>query len=110
MLLKCCLLHIDIVLQREPIFSVFVSMSTSWSYFSIYEIHFAVIIFIFVAMNQVILLIQANFFFEHVCQKFSLRLLLSFFLNFCLNFCQFQPGVACHACLHYSSVLILLIE
>ena len=33
---------------------------------------------------------KGNLFFEHVCQKFSLSVLLSF----CLVFCQFQPGVA----------------
>ena len=32
---------------------------------------------------------QTNLFVGHICQKFCLRVLLSF----CLIFCQFQPGV-----------------
>ena len=56
----------------------------------IYVIYFAIMIFIFIAINHIISLKQANSFFGHVCQKFSHRVLLSF----CLNFCQFQRGVA----------------
>ena len=51
---------------------------------------FAIIIFIFITINHTISLMQTNLFFRHVCQKFSLRVLLSF----CLIFCKFQPGVA----------------
>ena len=45
---KCCLLHRDIASPRHAIFSLFVSMSTSWSIyiFLIYVIYFAIIIFI----------------------------------------------------------------
>ena len=56
----------------------------------IYVICFAIIIFLFITINHIISLIQTNLFFGHVCQKFGVRVLLSF----CLNFCQFQPGVA----------------
>ena len=56
----------------------------------IYVNYFGIIIFVFVAINHIISLIQTNLFFGYVCQEFSLRVLL----NFRLNFCQFQPGVA----------------
>ena len=39
----------------------------------IYVNYFAIIIFIFVAINHIISLKQTNLFFGHVCQKFSLR-------------------------------------
>ena len=90
MLLKCCLLHRDIVLPVHAIFSIFVSIVYVLVYIVlIYVICFVIIIFIFIITNHIISVIQPNLFFGHVCQKFSLRVLLSF----CLNFCQFQPGV-----------------
>ena len=46
--------------------------------------------FHYITIKHIISLIQNNFCFGHTCQKFSLRVLLSF----CLIFCQFQPGVA----------------
>ena len=61
----------------------------------VYVNYFAIIIF--VTINHITSLKQKNLFFGNVCQKFSLRVLLSF----CLNFCQFQPGVA------YNSVAFL---
>ena len=90
MLLKCYLLHRDIVLRRHAIFSILDSMSTSWSVCLIYVISFTIIIFIFITINHIISVIQTNLFFGHVCQMFSLWVLL----RFSLNFCQFQPGVA----------------
>ena len=50
----------------------------------IYVICFFIIIFI--AFNHIISLTQKNLFFGHVCQKFSLRILLSF----CLIFANFS--------------------
>ena len=55
----------------------------------IYVVCFLIIIFIFNTINHIILSIQTNFFFGHVCHKFGLGVLL----NFYLIFCQFQPGV-----------------
>ena len=102
MLLKCCLLHRDIVLPRYDIFSIFVSMSTS-----IYAL--------FITINQlrlqIISLIQTNLVFGHICQKFRLRVLLSF----CLIFCQFQPGIAYKVLLmkksvYYQNHLIMFVK
>ena len=45
-------------------------------------IHFAIVIFIFIAINPIISLTQANLFFEYDCQKFSLWVLLNLFLIF----------------------------
>ena len=86
MLLKRCLLHRDFVLPRHAIFSIFLSMSMSQSIFVLLMCD----LFIFSTINHKISLIQTNLFFGHICQKFSLRVLLSF----CLTFWQFQPGVA----------------
>ena len=49
--------------------------------------YFSIIIFIFSTINLIITLKQTNFFSEHVRQKFSLWVLLSF----CVIFCQFLP-------------------
>ena len=69
MLLKCCLLHTDIVFPRHDILCIFVSVYL-WVY--------------------LILIYMINPFFGDVCQKFSLMVLLSF----CLILCQFQPSIA----------------
>ena len=55
----------------------------------IHAICFFTMIFIFITINHITSLMQKNLFFGHVCQKFFLRVLLSF----CLIFSQFQPGV-----------------
>ena len=111
MLLKCCLLHRDIVLPRYATFSIFVSMSASLVYIYIYiyiyihliyVIYFAITIFILITINHIISLIQTNVF-GHVCQTFSLRLLLSCFLIIC----QFQPNVA-HKSVSYKKAFISL--
>ena len=72
----------------------------------VYVNYFAIIIF--VTINHITSLNQKNLFFGNVCQKFSLRVLLSF----CLNFCQFQPGVAyksvAYKSVAYKSVQILI--
>ena len=86
MLLKRCLLHRDFVLPRHAIFSIFLSMSMSQSIFVLLMCD----LFIFSTINHKISLIQTNLFFGHACQKFSLRVLLSFYLTFS----QFQPGFA----------------
>ena len=72
--------------------------------------HFGIIIFVFLTINHIISLIQTNLFFGHVCQKFSLRVLLSFRLNVC----QFHPGIAYKsavyirkACIYVHSISIL---
>ena len=68
-------------------FSKFISVCLQF----IYVICLAIIIFIFIIINHIISLTQKKLCFEHLCQKFSLRVLLSF----CLAFGQFQPGIAC---------------
>ena len=89
MLLNCCLLYRGIFLPRHAIFCIFVSMVMSRSILSSFcDLFFQH--FIFITINDIISLTQANLFIGHVCQKFSLRVLL----NFYLTFCQFQPGVA----------------
>ena len=75
---------------EEKTASIILFMSTSWSIYLCdllchYHFHFH-----YITIKHIISLIQNNFCFGHVCQKFSLRVLLSF----CLIFCQFQPGVA----------------
>ena len=61
---------------------------------------FAIIVLIFIINNHITSLIQTNLFFRHVCQKFSIKVLLSF----CLNFCKFQPGVAYKSVVYKKSV------
>ena len=53
-------------------------------------IYFSIIVFIFITINHIVPLKQTNFFFKHACQKFRLRL----FLSFCLVFSQLWLGVA----------------
>ena len=52
-------------------------MSTSWSICLIYVISFAIIILIYITTNHIIVLAKKNLFFKHICQKFSLRVLLT---------------------------------
>ena len=82
MLLQCCLLHRDIVLPCLIIFYVYRYVYVMVYICHIYVIYFAIIIFIFITINHIILLIQANLFLGHVCQKFGLSVLLSFSLSF----------------------------
>ena len=72
----CCILYICLY--------VYVLVCLSF----IYVICFFIIIFI--TIYHIISLTQKKLFFGHVCQKFRLRALLSFWLIFC----RFQPGVA----------------
>ena len=84
---KCCLLHIDMILHRCVIFCIFLSMFTSRSIN--YKIYFSLS---FSFSLPLIIESHLNFptcLFGPFCQKFSHRELLSF----CLIFCQFQPGV-----------------
>ena len=98
MLLKCCLLDSGIALQRHAIifyicvFLVYLCL--------IYVICFFIIILIFITSNHIIPFTQKDLFFGHVCQKFNLRVLLSF----CLTFCQFLPRVAYKSAAYKKSV------
>ena len=85
MLLKCCLLHREILLPRNAMFCIFVSMSTRWSIFVL----FMGSVFSFSLQLLIQSLTQKNLFFLHDYQTFKLKVLLSF----CLIFCQFYPGV-----------------
>ena len=89
MLLKCCLLQYRHDLT-ETCYIFYICLYVWFlNYLSlIYVICFFIIIFIFITFNYIISLRQKDLFFGHVCQKFSLSVLLSF----CLIFCQFQPG------------------
>ena len=77
MLLKCCLLHRGIALPRQAIFL----HSCLYAY-----IYFSIITFTFITIKDKIWLTRTNLFFGHVCQKFNLRMLLSF----CLFFANFS--------------------
>ena len=77
MLLKCCLLHRGIALRRQAIFL----HSCLYAY-----IYFSIITFTFITIKDIIWLTRTNLFFGHVCQKFNLRMLLSF----CLFFANFS--------------------
>ena len=77
MLLKCCLLHRGIALPRQAIFL----HSCLYAY-----IYFSIITFTFITIKDIIWLTRTNLFFGHVCQKFNLRMLLSF----CLFFANFS--------------------
>ena len=83
MLLKCCLLYVDMTLPRLAVLCILVTMSTFRSIKS-FDIFF-IIIFIFIAIN-----LRHTCLFRHFCQKFCVTVLLSF----SLIFSQFQPGVA----------------
>ena len=69
-----------------------------------YVIYFSIIIRVFITINHAISLKQTNLFFGHACQKFSVRVLLSF----CLIFGQFQPGVTCKSVAYKKSVYLFL--
>ena len=90
MLFKCCLLHRDIVLPRNATFSMFLyvlfllCVLFMWSICH-YRFHFhylcdlfAIIVFIFITINRVISMTQANLFFGHVCQKLASGFCLAF--------------------------------
>ena len=76
MLFKCYLLHIDIILPRQALFSIFLYIS--------YLCDLFVIIFIFIAVNHIILLKETYLWrvFGHFCQIFSHLVFLSFSLIF----------------------------
>ena len=90
MLFKCCLLHRDIVLPRNATFSMFLyvlfllCVLFMWSICH-YRFHFhylcdlfAITVFIFITINRVISMTQANLFFGHVCQKLASGFCLAF--------------------------------
>ena len=74
MLLKCCILHIDMILPMHAIFCIFVSMPMSrfinyiWSF---------IMIFLFIAFNQIIALKQSLVFIWTFLSKFSRRVLIN---------------------------------
>ena len=92
--IKCCLSvaysNIEMILPRHAIFFICLCVYVLIYLCLIYVIYFFIIIFIFITINCIISLRHKNLFFGHACQKFSLKVLLSFFLVFC----QYQPGVA----------------
>ena len=89
--------YIEAFSYRDTLYFVYLSLCLRLGLFMSYLcdlsylfILFFIIIFIFITINYIISLRQKNLSFEHVSQKFSLRVLLSF----CLIFRKFQPGVA----------------
>ena len=92
--LKCCL-SVVYYIERHCLTESRYIFCCLYDYVSVYKcliyvIYFAIIIFIFITINKIILM-QANLLFGCVCQKFSPRVLLSF----CLHFCQFWSNVTC---------------
>ena len=104
MLLKCCLLHIDMILPRHAIFCIFVSMSTSRSinYMIFLSLSFSFSLQLITWSHQNATLAYLGFFY----QKFSLRVLLSF----CLIFCHFQLGLAYKSVAYKKSVYLQILE
>ena len=107
MSLKCCLsvtYYIEIVSYQDKLYFLYLSLCLRLGLYMSYLCNlFVIIIFIYVTINHITSLIQTNLFFEHVCQKFSLRVLLSF----CLIFIQFQSGVAYKSVAYKKSVYLL---
>ena len=93
MLLRSCLLHRGVVLPNYPIFCIFPSMSTSWPIYILFMWSVFFIIFTFITINHIISLTQESLFIGHVCQKLSLRVLLSF----CLIFASFNLALVLKA-------------
>ena len=102
MLLRRCLLHRDIVLPRNTIFSIFSLCLHLGLYMSYLCDLFYIIIFISITINNIISLLDIDKLVSWTClpQKFSLRVLLSF----CIIFCQFPPGVAYKSVTYTKSV------
>ena len=69
----------------------------------IYATCFFIIIFICITINHIISLADKTLFFGHVCQKFSLSVLL----RFCLIYCQFHPGFAYKSVAYEKSLYLL---
>ena len=112
MLLRCCLIHISIIILRRFIYLLYLCPCLPLGLFMPYlRESIFIFVFIFIMINCIISWIQTCLFFclffricpvivrwyrgcrmpiVFGCQKFSLRILLSI----CLIFCQFQPGVA----------------
>ena len=102
MLLRRCLLHRDIVLPRNTIFSIFSLCLHLGLYMSYLCDLFYIIIFISITINNIISLLDIDKLVSWTClpQKFSLRVLLSF----CIIFCQFPTGVAYKSVAYTKSV------
>ena len=121
MFLRCCLIHMTIIILRHFICSIFMSMCrprsayteslcsvfhfqphfhrmnhiTSWKQTRLFFVHFLEYFLLFLEdkVDKKNLIIFKS-------QKFSLRVLLSFRLIFC----QFQPGVAYKSVAYKKSV------
>ena len=108
MLLRCCLIHISIIILRHFLYLLYLCSCLDLGLFMSYLCDlFFIFIFIFIIIDHIISWIQTHLFFclfSRICpnifaramwiifkqQNFSLRVLLSI----CLIFCQFKPGVA----------------
>ena len=112
MLLRCCLIHISIIILRRFIYLLYLCPCLHLGLFMPYlRESIFIFVFIFIMINCIISWIQTCLFFclffricpiivrwqrgwrmpiIFGCKKFSLRVLLSI----CLVFCRFQPGVA----------------
>ena len=101
---KCCLgvaYYIGTLSYRDTLYFLYLSLCLRLGlYISYLCHHLTIIIFIFIKVNYTISVIQTNLFLGHICQKFSLRVLLSS----CLIFCQFQPGIAYKSVAYKNSV------
>ena len=84
MLLKNCLLHINMILPRHYTLSICV-----YVYVSVFQLNnlFFIIIFVFIPINHIISIKQQHLFISgYFFQKFSLQVLL----RFCLTFADFS--------------------
>ena len=96
MLLKNCLLHINMILPRHYTLSICV-----YVYVSVFQLNnlFFIIIFVFIPINHIISIKQEHLFiwiFFSKVQPTGVAKIL-------LNVCRFQPGVAYKCCLYKKS-------
>ena len=85
MLLKCCLLHIDMTLLRGRLYFVCLCPCLCLGLLIIWSI--SIIIFIFIGINHILSLKLPTCLFGHFCQKFIFRVFQAFFsVANCLNY------------------------
>ena len=112
MFLRCCLMHITIIITRHILYLVYLCSCLGLGLFMSYLCDlFFIFILILMVINNIISLKRTHLFFAHFfllfpttfymitwmkkvnnfqIAKFSLRVLL----NICLIFCKFQPDIA----------------
>ena len=106
---KCCqrfAYYIETLSYRDTLYFLYLSLCLRFGLYISYLCDLCChIIFIFITINHIISVIQTNLIFKHVCQKFKLRILLTFFLNFY----QFQPSIAYNSVANKKGMYLKLI-